>query len=333
MEEGERPLKVLFIGLQGMTFCHSDENLLRKHFPVTSMFLTSDYYLRFPQLFLSMFRHLRKSDVAYVWFGDVWALTAVFLAKLLGKRTIIVAGGYDVANEPSIDYGMLGSKIMRFVPILAFRNCDKVLAVSHFIKEEVERIVDDPTKVEVIYNGIDLSRFRDLGLERELNTTIGNVTPRSYQVKGLEGFLKAVDELPGERFALAGRTDLGVKIPHKDNLELPGYAVGDDMVRLLNRSKHYLQLSYRESFGVAVVEAMACGCVPIVTDRGALPEVVGDAGFVVPFGDWDKVIELARKPYAPATGEKARRRALDFDVGKREEAIVRSLREVAGSDR
>jgi len=124
-----------------------------------------------------------------------------------------------------------------------------------------------------------------------------------------------------------------VKIPHKDNLELPGYAVGDDMVRLLNRSKHYLQLSYRESFGVAVVEAMACGCVPIVTDRGALPEVVGDAGFVVPFGDWDKVIELARKPYDPATGEKARRRALDFDVGKREEAIVRSLREVAGSDR
>ncbi len=48
-----------------------------------------------------------------------------------------------------------------------------------------------------------------------------------------------------------------------------------------------------EGFGRVAHEAMACGRVPIVSDRGALPEVVGEAGIVVPFEDddaWDRAI-------------------------------------------
>jgi len=325
MTEGEERTRVLFIGLEGTTFCRNDEEFLRKNFQVSSIFLNPQYYLRFPLLLADMFRKFRRSDVAFVWFGDVWALTAVLLGKLLGNKTLIVAGGYDVANEPSIDYGMLARRFMRFVPVIAFRNCDKILAVSQFVREEVEGIVDDVSKVEVVYNGVDLSRFDDLEIKRELNTTIGNVTPRSYRVKGTETFLKVVAESPNERFALVGRTDMGANIEKKDNLELPGYTSGDDMVRLLNRSKHYLQLSYRESFGIAVGEAMACGCVPIVSDRGALPEVVGDAGHVVPYGDWKKVAELVRQPYDAALGEKARRRASEFDQRLRGTELVRII--------
>jgi len=326
---GEERVRVLFIGLEGITFCKNDEEMLKKHFQASSIFLGPKYYLRFPMLLADMFRKFRNSDVAFIWFGDTWALSAVFLAKLLGKRTIIVAGGYDVANEPSIDYGMLSRKFMRFVPMMAFRKCDRVLAVSHFIKKEADRLVDDPAKVEVVYNGVDLSRFRDLGLERELNTTIGNVTPRAYRVKGMESFLRAAETLPGERFALIGRTDLGMDVPKKDNLELPGYTSGDDLVRLLNRSKHYLQLSYRESFGIAVVEAMACGCVPIVTDRGALPEVVGDAGYVIPYGDSSKLAEMIRLPYDAVMGKRAIERASKFDHRFREAELVRMIKEVA----
>ncbi len=40
-----------------------------------------------------------------------------------------------------------------------------------------------------------------------------------------------------------------------------------------------------EGFGLPAGEAMACGCPVIASDRGALPEVVGDAGLLVPAGD------------------------------------------------
>jgi glycosyltransferase involved in cell wall biosynthesis len=327
--EGDERIKVLFIGLEGMTFCRNDEVMLRKNFEVASIFLGPKYFLRFPLLFADMFRKLRKSDVAYVWFGDVWALATVFLAKLLGKKSIIVAGGYDVANEPAIDYGMLSRKFMRYVPIMAFRNCDTILAVSQFVKNELKGIVDNVAKVKVVYNGIDVSRFCGLGMERVLNTTIGNVTPRSYRVKGMEGFLNIVGECPEERFALVGRTDMGVNIERKENLDLPGYTSGDDLVHLLNRSKHYLQLSYRESFGIAVAEAMACGCVPIVTDRGGLPEVVGDAGHIVPYGDWDKVIEIISKGYDLQFGHAARDRVVRlFNEEIREGELVKAIEEL-----
>ena len=53
----------------------------------------------------------------------------------------------------------------------------------------------------------------------------------------------------------------------------------------------YCQLSITESFGVTLLEAMACGCVPVVARRDALPELAGDAGFQVPYGDVERTRE------------------------------------------
>jgi len=46
-------------------------------------------------------------------------------------------------------------------------------------------------------------------------------------------------------------------------------------------SKIYLQLSRHEAFGVSVVEAMKYGCIPIVSNAFALPEVVGNNGYII----------------------------------------------------
>lgn len=265
----------------------------------------------------------------YIWFGDTWALCGTFIAKLLGKRSIIVAGGYDVANEPSIGYGLLSRPLMRFVPLIAFGACDRIIAVSEFIAKEARRLVKGPDKVMVVYNGLNHSLFRDTGQERNTCTTVGNVTPSAYRVKGIDSFLKVVDNSPNEHFTLVGRTDLGIEVEKRANLDLSDYKVGEDLVEVLNRSKYYLQLSVREGFGLAVAEAMACGCVPVVTDRGALPEVVGDTGFVVPHGDWGKVSEIIQGEYDHAMGSQAMKRAIEmFTMDRREKAIVSIILEM-----
>ena len=53
---------------------------------------------------------------------------------------------------------------------------------------------------------------------------------------------------------------------------------------LYNESKFYFQLSNTEGFGVALCEAMLCGCVPIVSDVNFLPSIVGNSGFVLKKG-------------------------------------------------
>jgi len=116
------------------------------------------------------------------------------------------------------------------------------------------------------------------------------------------------------------------------NVHLPGYLSNDELLRLYQRSQFYIQLSAHESFGISVVEAMLCECVPIVTDRYALPEVVGDSGIVVPYNDVMRVKD-AIMDTGPAEigslGKNARNRALDnFTLDIRERKLIKILEEM-----
>jgi len=71
----------------------------------------------------------------------------------------------------------------------------------------------------------------------------------------------------------------------------------DELINLLKSTRVYCQLSYTESFGMTLLEAMSCGCIPVVTDRDALPEVVGDCGYVVPYGDVDATRKAILKAF------------------------------------
>ena len=69
----------------------------------------------------------------------------------------------------------------------------------------------------------------------------------------------------------------------------------DELEALFARATVYAQPSLHEGFGAAVAEAMSRGCVPVVSTRGSLPEVVGDSGFYVPPEDPDALAEAIRR--------------------------------------
>ena len=77
---------------------------------------------------------------------------------------------------------------------------------------------------------------------------------------------------------------------------------------------------------MALAEAMACGCVPVVTDRGALPEVVGDTGFYVPYGDEKATAEGIKNALRSERGAIARKRIEDmFSLREREKGLMESI--------
>ncbi len=75
-----------------------------------------------------------------------------------------------------------------------------------------------------------------------------------------------------------------------------------------------------EGFPNALIEAMACGCVPIVSNVGAMPEIIANTGYVLEKKDAGLLIALLQKAMAEYKPEKAlaaRKRAEQFSIENR----------------
>jgi len=80
--------------------------------------------------------------------------------------------------------------------------------------------------------------------------------------------------------------------PYQAYIHFPGYLPQHELPALMRGADLLVMPSRYEGFGLPVLEAMAVGTPVVVSDRGALPETVGDAGVILPLEDaaWQKTI-------------------------------------------
>ena len=91
-----------------------------------------------------------------------------------------------------------------------------------------------------------------------------------------------------------------------------------------------MQASRHEGFGLAVAEAMLAGCVPVVMNVTAMPEVVGDAGVLIESQRPEDVAEGVRRALelGPEASRAARERILTtFPMESRRDGILRVVEE------
>ena len=97
--------------------------------------------------------------------------------------------------------------------------------------------------------------------------------------------MAAAADLPEVRFVFVGRWHDDaieeLRALAGDNVEFTGWLSDDDLHAMYGRASVYVQASRHEGFGLAVAEAMLAGCVPVVMNVTAMPEVVGDAGVLI----------------------------------------------------
>jgi len=281
-------------------------------------------------------RSITRSDAVIVWFASGQAAVSSFLiAKLLHKRFIAIAGGSEVCRDKAIRGSGLRSDIAFAFTKLLLNNADYVVCVSRFTLKEVLNIAR-PKRFVVLHHGIDAKVFNSQTSDKDTVVTITAVANCDYMWrKGIDRFLKLASLLPHRRFVLAGRGSAKcARCQTIRQASLPNVLITGELPEvapLLQRARFYCQLSRHEGFGVAVAEAMACKCVPIVSDSGALPEVVGRCGVIVPNGDparsaraieglWDRSEKL---------GESARDRVIRlYSVEQRISGFKTVLREL-----
>lgn len=231
----------------------------------------------------------------------------VWFGRVFGKRCTIQAGGTDCINMPEIGYGNFRKKWLRKATVYSFKNCTLILPVAEaLVKQEyrydprispkqglLNLIPDLKTPVQVIPNGFDTEFWKDLGNERKphsfISVATGTSHPSRAMVKGYDLIDKLAKNHPDWDFTLVG--DLGYTSSHS-NVCVLGKMNPNELKLAYNSHQYYLQLSTSEGFPNALGEAMACGCIPIGSAVGAIPEIIEKAGFILGVKDFIQLESL-----------------------------------------
>lgn len=328
MKKSKNRIKILFIYPSLSSFIKDDLEILKKYFIVKPV------EWKGKKSIFKLLRGVIWADVTFSWFASDHAFVVVFFSKLFGKKSIVVVGGFEVAYLPEINYGrFIDMWHKRRLTMFVLKHTDLALAVSNFTKNNFLKRTK-PKRIEVVYNGVDIDKFKPAQEKENTIVTVGNVTEQGIKLKGLETFAKASINFPDCKFVIIGSVDKSIVNELKKtnpNLVFTNQIAHDNVLRWFQHAKVYCQLSYVESFGMSVAEAMSCGCIPVVTDRGGLPEVVGDTGFYVFYGNEKATAEAIKKALdAPdEVGGRARERIKEkFPMAKREKELIKIIYEV-----
>lgn len=290
MGKSEMKKKILFIYTNYSTFVKTDFEILASEHevtkyqfkPVKGLLKTAWQMIR--QKFYLLF-NLWKFDAVFIWFADYHSFLPVLFSKVLNKKSFVVIGGYDVVKMPALGYGVFVSKFRGFCAIYSMKHSTLNLAVSKNVERKV-RWIAKKANTQLVYNCVNISENQNIQPEKEnLVITVGLIdSERTYFIKGIDTFIEVARLIPEFKFKVIGMSEnLPVQIINNRpvNMEFVGRVNHDELENYYKKAKIYCQFSRSESFGVSIVEAMHFGCIPIVTNVGGMPELVGENGRVI----------------------------------------------------
>ncbi|MDO8549838.1 MAG: N-acetyl-alpha-D-glucosaminyl L-malate synthase BshA [Ignavibacteria bacterium] len=276
-----------------------------------------------------------KLDLLHVHYAIPHAASAFLAREMLKEKTdikiITTLHGTDitlVGLEPS------------FLPLVKFsiEKSDGVTAVSRFLKEKTLTNYDIHKDILVIPNFVDTELFKPNpdcsfrkniapGGEKILIHT-SNFRPVKRVTDAIQIFNIVQKEVPSKLILVGDGPDRSEceRLVRQLNLidKVKFLGKQDGLVEILTASDVFLIPSQSESFGLAALEAMACGLPVVSSSVGGLPELVGhnECGFIAEIGDIDRmakyVIDLLinEKKYR-IFSQNARERAVKkFDINK-----------------
>jgi glycosyltransferase involved in cell wall biosynthesis len=235
----------------------------------------------------------KDCDLYFSWWAS-GSILPMLRAKLAGRPNFVVAGGNEATlyrdSLTGMPMGYLQMQLYKKIAVrLVLKFSTVVMVVSNYMAPHVRKLSFGRMPL-VVFNCVDVNLFNPGKEKRRFVTTIFKLDDVPTRVKRGETFLKAIPavlkKFPDQKFLIIGEKgdayqrlkktveELGVA----HSVEFLGVLSNDRVVRYLQMSKLYVQVSDNETFGVAVAEAMSAGTPVIVSPVGALPELVADVG-------------------------------------------------------
>lgn len=291
--------RVLIVAPERTTFVVRDIGILSQDFRVN--FARNPARMRLGSIpaMLAFPWKVIRSDVVISWYADSSKIP-VGLARALGRKSVVIIAGYDVAMLPDIGYGTLLSERNRKWTEWALTRADAVIAVDPGLVEDLKRNLNQDFGAVVIPTGYDPEVYRPEGDKKPVVLSVCSASDRRGLVKGIDVFAECARKASDLSFRLIGVSGRALELLGNvpENLEIIGPLPAEKVIRHYQEAKVYCQLSRREGLPNALCEAMLCGCVAVGSNVQGVRTAIGSHGFLVPYGDVDRTCEAIRKAMA-----------------------------------
>lgn len=323
-------------------------------------------------LFDSIYAHLQRRHRFAVWHGTMGYPIGVTLAHFAVPRHIahvVRCAGEDIQIDSSIGYGLRQNPAIDRLVRRELPRADRLVAITESVADEYRRLNVPPAQIARIPNGVDLQRFAGT-IDRDAiraqfgigpDTTLFLCVGRNHPKKNLAALIRAAAQLRtrlqskfallivgdgtqslaslAAEFGIGDMVHLHTASATADadiDLELPPQSLVD----LYRSADVFVFPSLIETFGIAIVEAMAAGLPVITTDAPGCRDLIrdGEDGLMVPAGDIAALTEAMQRVCAePALRRdlaiRAHRRAQDFSWDAVVDSYIALYRDVIAARR
>jgi glycosyltransferase involved in cell wall biosynthesis len=222
---------------------------------------------------------------------------------IITLHDIIYLESISILKKGGTWYQKLGNMYRRWVVPPVVKKAKKVITVSHFEKERINNFFGfKDNRLVAVYNGVGkhfkpitdnllLKRIKEkYKLPDRFFFFLGNTDPKKNTPNVLRAFA-GFNETVADKYSLVMLDyeetalqkilkDIGHPEIRKD-IHLTGYVVNTDLPAIISQCEVFLYPSLRESFGIPILEGMACGVPVITSNTSSMPEVAGNAALLV----------------------------------------------------
>lgn len=179
-------------------------------------------------------------------------------------------------------------------------KCRRIITVSDFELGNIKQKLQLPdSQLKMIYNGYnewfrpiesDKQQYRKYIADAGYFFFLGNTDPKKNTERTLVAYAKYLEQSEVKRPLLMADLDQeylngiiernGIEAI-RDHIVIPGYIINSDLPYIYNNAFAFLYTSLRESFGIPLLEAMACGTPVITSNKSSMPEIAGHDAILI----------------------------------------------------
>ena len=202
-------------------------------------------------------------------------------------------------NNKSL-YQNMGWLYRRLVVPKILKKCERIITVSNFEKDNIISKLNIPeAQMAMIYNGYN-DWFKPISDTKSVYQKyiekpsyfffLGNTDPKKNTERTLIAYSNYLKQSSVKRKLLMADLDKAYRncIVERNHIEnilpsivMPGYIVNSDLPYIYNNAFAFLYTSLRESFGIPLLEAMACGTPVITSNTSSMPEIGGKEAILI----------------------------------------------------